>query len=708
MIPHGCRLALVGAFVCALLGGIAPRASAQVSPGPLSAAHQSLDGATQCFQCHAKAGGPAEMEGRCLACHTEIAWMKKNQRGFHARGKDPCSKCHPDHAGRDFQMIAWDGGSEQKFDHRSAGWALEGRHARADCRSCHKPEFQKGPAAPLIRKKDRAASWLGLDPACASCHKDPHAGALGADCMRCHGLDGWKPAPKFDHAKTSYALTGGHARVECAKCHTTTTLVKQWGADGAPIPVYKPVPHVECNSCHSDPHTGRFGTACAKCHTTAGFIVVNKGSFDHDKTRYPLRGRHAAVACERCHDPKTGFGPKPAFASCGACHRDAHAGLATLAGKPADCAACHVVDGFTPSTFTVTQHGTSVYPLAGRHTTVECAKCHTHRVAGDPAAAALGSARVAMRPPHDRCVACHADPHGGQLTARPDHGACESCHAVASFKPSTFGAKEHATLKLALSGRHAAIACAACHGAARAGLAPPLGAANAGKAGFVFALGETECVTCHQDPHRGRFAAGGARARKDGCVACHALAAFRPSTFDVAAHAGSGFALDGAHRATPCLACHASLKVAPPASTLLLAAAGARALPLDDAPATCEGCHQDPHGGQFATRKDKGACASCHGVETFTPASRFDHGRDTAFKLDGAHARAACAACHRRTRDSDGATRVHYRPTPVACESCHASVPVPPSGGKSSRSGDDAGPLMLFVHREAAHGATIH
>ncbi|HUK62095.1 MAG TPA: hypothetical protein VLV15_02140, partial [Dongiaceae bacterium] len=401
--------------------------------------------------------------------------------------------------------------------------------------------------------------------------------------------------------------------VECAKCHATTTLVKNWAPNGAPIPVYKPVSHGECSSCHSDPHAGKFGPACARCHVTSSFKTVNKSSFDHDRTRYPLRGRHVTVACESCHDEKTAFGPRPAFATCGACHRDAHAGQATVAGKPADCAVCHDVNGFTPSIFTVAQHAASVYPLTGAHARVECARCHARLAAGDPAAARLGVARVVMRPPHDRCT------------------------------------------------------------------------------------------PCHEDPHQGRFA-GGPHARKEGCVACHGMTAFRPSAYDAAAHATSGFPLEGAHRATPCVGCHASLKT--PAAN---AAVSARVLTLDDAPLACEGCHKDPHGGQFAARKDKGACAGCHGTDAFVPASRFDHAHDTRFKLDGAHARAACSGCHRPTRDPDGVVRVRYRPTPTACSACHASQPVPLSGGKSSSlEGDHDDRLVMLALREARHGSTLH
>jgi hypothetical protein len=61
----------------------------------------------------------------------------------------------------------------------------------------------------------------------------------------------------------------------------------------------------------------------------------------------------------------------------------------------------------------------------------------------------------------------------------------------------------------------------------------------------------------------------------------------------------------------------------------------------------------------------------------FAPASHFDHDRDAAFKLSGAHARVGCAACHRRERTGapNGATRVVYRPLSAKCESCHTARP---------------------------------
>jgi hypothetical protein len=559
-------------------------ATAQVSPGPLAEAHRELDGATQCFQCHPR-GGSGTMDARCLACHTEIAWLRARNRGTHARvGKRECASCHPDHAGREFRMIAWKGGSPESFDHREAGFALEGKHARVECRACHAPKLQRPPLAAMIRVKDRTRTWLGLDPACASCHEDPHRGALGATCERCHDLAAWKPAPRFDHARTRYPLTGRHAEVACAKCHEAPGLSLAHDAQGRAVPRYKPLPFAECSACHRDPHAGRFGPKCAKCHGTDSFQRVDARHFDHDRTRYPLRGRHATVPCASCHDPKQGGSPKPPFATCASCHRDAHGGRGTLAGKPADCAACHTVTDFRTSTFTVAQHRATPYPLEGRHATADCSACH-RRLPSGRAAAVWGTSRVELRPPHQRCADCHAD------------------------------------------------------------------------------------------PHRGRFEPGGARPRAESCLACHGLDRFRPSRMDAAAHEATRYPLDGAHRATPCQACHPELKAAPAASTLLAAAGATRPLLFADERRRCAECHPDPHGQQFATRRDRGACEACHGIEAFVPASRFDHNRDSAFKLEGVHARTACGGCHRTERAASGAARVVYRGTPTRCESCHVTPP---------------------------------
>jgi len=135
-------------------------------------------------------------------------------------------------------------------------------------------------------------------------------------------------------------------------------------------------------------------------------------------------------------------------------------------------------------------------------------------------------------------------------------------------------------------------------------------------------------------------------------------------------HIKTGFPLEGAHAAVPCQACHAELKAAPAASTLR--AAHGRTLPFAQKRARCTECHEDVHAGQFKGRRDHGACEGCHDNQAFAPASRFDHNRHAAFKLEGEHARTPCAGCHRTEQTAKGPV-VIWRPVAKECESCHGS-----------------------------------
>jgi hypothetical protein len=573
------RRSATAAIALALVAGGVIGARAQVSPGPLSKAHAELDGNLGCARCHGK--GEGEMDRRCLACHEEIASLVARRTGFHGReGRKDCARCHPDHGGRDFEMIAWPGKSPEAFDHARAGWPLAGKHAAVECRVCHASKHVSEEMMPLLRNRSRDTPWVGLDTGCRGCHEDVHRGSLGSDCARCHDERGWRPAHGFDHAQTAFALTGKHATVACASCHEAAHLKLAKDSKGRAVPLYKPLPHDECGVCHADPHKGSFGAACSRCHVTQGFDRIEATRFDHDRTRYPLRGAHARVKCATCHDEKTAWGKKPPFAACGGCHRDAHGGQTTVAGKATDCAACHGVDAFAPSTFTVAQHAKTRYPLEGAHARVACRDCHGRKPPGTAAqvSAALGSAGVWLHP---------------------------------------------------ASGR---------------------------------------CVECHHDPHEGRFAPGGERARAEDCVACHTMAAFRPSRVDATMHDRARFALEGAHRAVPCFACHPEMTEQARASS---ARGGAAAMLLRIEKRACHDCHETPHGVQFDARRDGGACDLCHGLDGFVPATRFDHARVKNFKLDGAHARVPCEKCHPRVT-SGGKRMTLYRPLSARCESCHA------------------------------------
>ena len=551
----------------------APRvARTQISPGPLARAHERLEGTLQCVKCHegggGRAGGKTQMNQLCLDCHKEIAWLSDRSRGFHGQVKEQrCSSCHPEHAGKEFALISWPGGgAPERFDHARAGWTLDGRHARAQCGDCHKSSFRVSQSARLSPRPASAAGWwVGLETRCTSCHEDAHRGALDRNCLKCHGTEHWSPAPRFDHDQTAYPLTGAHGRVTCAGCHASPRLQLASDARGAPIPRYRPIEHAECSACHADAHRGALGATCSRCHTTASFATVNRASFDHDRTRYPLRGRHTQVACEKCHDFSAGqVASKPAFATCSGCHTpDPHAGTATLAGRAVDCASCHSVEGWRPSSFTVTQHRATRYPLEGKHQQARCSGCHTKTAA----------ASVTMRPVTD-CVSCHVDPHA--LPA----ARCTDCHDLRGFRPSTVDVAAHAHYDFPLTGAHRAVACAECHTELRH---PPIASTLVAVARWsgpplAFKAPKTGCAGCHQSAHGTQFAA---RPDRGACESCHDTDAFRPAKrFDH--NRDARFSLKGAHATVPCDRCHRSVRSADGTATVVYR-------PVSTA---CEACHK--------------------------------------------------------------------------------------------------------------------
>lgn len=576
---------LVGLLLLVLT---ASGARAQISPGPLARPHQNLEGSSNCTSCHSRS--KENMDQNCLSCHGEIRQRRDEGRGLHARtGEKTCASCHPDHAGREFQLIFWGEEGQAAFDHRRTGWPLAGKHADVECRECHTAKFQSGSVTALIRMQPTSRSWLGLRTECLACHPNQHEGKFGTECASCHGLSGWKQ-------------------------------------------------------------------------------LVQTDAFPHDRTRFPLRGKHAQVPCASCHDPVQAWGTKPAFDRCGSCHADPHAGTATLAGKPVDCASCHDETGFRTSTFTVARHARTGYPLAGKHATVVCRSCHT----GPEGASAskLGSAGVRMHPAHEACASCHPAAHGEQLTSREDGGACESCHTVDGWRPSLFTASEHAALPFPLEGAHREASCRSCHGPERPGLPALPGRKTTGSAGVMLALEEAACQDCHQDAHRGRYtsAEGGAFSE---CASCHSTESFHATRVDVAFHDRFEYPLRGAHRAVPCFLCHGELQHEPAPSTLVQAGTPVPDLPFSGSRKECESCHQDPHGGQFAAGTDATPCAACHDESTFRPAVRFDHDRDSRFALAGAHERVPCGKCHPAGTSGEGKRQVLYKPLDPTCRSCH-------------------------------------
>jgi hypothetical protein len=610
--PHAPRTAaaLVLAALAALAAAPAARAQSVFSPGELSRAHRALEGLANCTRCHV--AGEQLSPDRCLGCHTELRARIAAARGFHGRipaGERACERCHHEHQGRDFPLVDWGRAGKKGFDHARAGFELRGRHRRVECARCHDRRLVRDPAVlEVLGKQPDRETLLGAPTACAACHFDEHRGQLGTECQSCHGEDGWKPATRFAHARTSYPLEGRHATVACARCHRSEPEpAPPAAAPGQTPPVsraafvrFKGLPFQACTECHKDPHQGRLGTACAGCHTPADWRrvsgAVRERAF-HDRTRYPLRGAHAAVRCDACHGPSVGGKARfrgLAFARCTDCHADAHGGqLDTLAAAlrvPASapqrtCDACHGLDAWIPARFEADDHERLTYRLEGAHRAVACALCHPKDANREAAVAARVRAELRRRnrpvkaslarfdvPNAGDCRSCHRDPHAGQLDARLARGGCAACHVVESFRRVRF---DHAKdSRFPLTGKHEKAACGACHRRDAAGVVRyrPL---------------DTACAACHGDPHAGQLAVKG---KGTDCARCHETAGWKapaPLRFEHR-RPFTAFALEGKHRTVACDKCHPAARV----GTVEVR----RYKPL---PAECQDCHADFHKGAF-------------------------------------------------------------------------------------------------------------
>ena len=630
---------------------------AQISPGPLSRAHQSLSGATQCTSCHKLGAGAASF--KCLECHADIASRIAAKRGLHASfgsisaSQKECAGCHSEHNGENFALIRWNP-APVAFDHSKTGYVLEGKHAGLACARCH-TAAHIAPAERVISIKDLNRTYLGVSRACVTCHVDKHQGRLGQNCQQCHGFNDWKslsvPLTQFDHSRTRYPLTGLHQQVACQKCHLP-------GAEGKPK--YVGLMFSTCSSCHADPHHGTFAGSCQSCHNTGGWKRVSAAAvserFDHAKTKFPLLGKHAAVRCDQCH--AGGDFRKPvAFQKCSDCHQDAHQGQFVKRADKGECSSCHNVNGFKPALFGVKEHAATAYPLQGKHASVRCGQCHVP--AGRSTVYKLKFAN---------CTDCHKDEHQGQFARAPYFNQCQQCHDLNGYRPSTFTLARHQQTRFRLSGGHVATTCNQCHQAKAeftrtGGLKPAV----------MYRFEDRSCTVCHQDPHQGQFRERmlrvGAGGKALGCQACHSTESWSDlQKFD---HTATKFPLLGAHRAVACMDCHK-----PPNLETRLRNVDFRA-----APTRCEQCHQDIHGGQFAKAGQVAACASCHDSARWKPAL-FDHETRTMFPLKGAHRNVRCEACHKNIRLVAGKQVLLYKPTPTACVDCHG-----PTGKPAARSG---------------------
>ena len=137
--------------------------------------------------------------------------------------------------------------------------------------------------------------------------------------------------------------------------------------------------------------------SCDVCHSTAIWKTL---VFDHSRTRFPLIGQHAFVACARCHTTEADHtAPRYRGTSkeCSDCHIDQHAGQFATAGIT-HCGECHSPIGRRALLF---RHDLqSTFALSGAHANVDCSGCHKPDEQN-------GKRFIRYKPLSTKCESCH-------------------------------------------------------------------------------------------------------------------------------------------------------------------------------------------------------------------------------------------------------------------------------------------------------------
>lgn len=589
-----------------------------------------------CFSCHEEGGNFAGLSSDCFACHEEDYNSSQNPNHIQAQFSTDCSQCHT--------IFAFVPAS---FDHNITAFPLTGQHTTASCQSCHSAGYSGTPSecyschqqdyesavdpnhilAEFPTSCQDCHTTSGWEPAtfdhnitsfpltgahisadCSSCHEsgftstpsdclschlndynsttDPNHSAAGfpTACNDCHTTSAWVPAD-FDHALTSFPLTGAHTTVNCISCHES-------GYTGTPS---------DCVSCHlenynstTNPnHTAAgFPTTCNDCHNTTAW---EPAQFDHDGQYFPIySGKHKDKwnTCSDCHTVQNNF----SIFSCIDCHEhnkpdmdDEHEGVNGYIYESNACLSCHPT-GEDQGAF---NHSNTEFILDGAHNFVECSQCHQSGYAGTST----------------ECYDCHTSNYNSSIN--PDHNVlslptdCSGCHSTnPGWSPASFPVHNQFYI---LTGRHLEIAndCATCH-----------------DGNYINTV--NQCFDCHQTAYSttqnpNHTAAGISQI----CSDCHGTSSWIPSTFD---HSLTGFGLTGQHSTLECSSCHEGTTTG-----------------LTN---ECYACHQEQYSSapDHLSQNFPTNCELCHNSTAWNQVS-FNH-QLTGFPLTGAHLDTQCSECH--------------------------------------------------------------
>ena len=344
--------------------------AAQISPGSLSRAHQSLNGTTQCTACHAISAGKATF--KCLDCHREIATRLAAGRGLHASylGKTDssqgCVKCHSEHNGEDFTLVRWTP-TPAAFNHTKTGYPLEGKHVGLDCKRCHTAERVNATEPRSIQVKDANRTYLGLSSQCAIATATSTRDVSGPiasrvttsragedDFVSVRSLQDEVPTHRRAHRCRLPEVPYSRCRRQATLCRSSLRSLRLPATQihtraASRIPVSRAIAPAAGKRFHSANVSARFDIRKhnTRCLESTGRLVARNAT-----QAAILRSQLRSRTCADCHKPSP--------------HGDQFV-------KRADggrCESCHNVNGFKPSTFGLKGARDYFYPLVGKHANV--------------------------------------------------------------------------------------------------------------------------------------------------------------------------------------------------------------------------------------------------------------------------------------------------------------------------------------------------
>ena len=255
----------------------------------------------------------------------------------------------------------------------------------------------------------------------------------------------------------------------------------------------------------------------------------------------------------------------------------------------------------------------------------------------------------------EKCFRCHKkikermEKKIGYHGNRKDH--CRKCHRehpgilgkIIKLDQKKF---DHNLALYKLEGKHAQVKCDGCHKKRTR-----TNVEDDSTGGYYIGVKFEFCTDCHKDPHKNELG--------EKCKTCHTLQGWKGKDVVFDHDRDSKYHLEGKHKTVKCVECHV-----PRPKDAALATALFKNLKYK----LCTDCHKDPHRNELGEK-----CKTCHTLQGWKGKDvKFDHDKDSKYKLEGKHKDVKCAKCHKpKSENAALATALFKNLKYKLCTDCH-------------------------------------